>query len=606
MLFKKLGIPALIYLLILSIGFGPAIAHAHGGNSASAQQNEIELAPMSANQVSLQGGSGDFVITLPPEALDKFTTACQLESSPNTTLGDRCSKAAIDVLSSYSFVLSEIAFFASWWVYNYLAPNPFDPAPIYAGNGVTTTVLGEYFGTFDVMNQKAISNEQDWRVGRQQEVIEQSLDVVRKLKKYQLDPSQGKEALELSIEKSKKLLTKLGFSPQGQDWQKQWNQAIQNLTKGDNFDGRSIDFISRNLRSPLYSIFFSTILVAWMTTNSLMNDSVDPYPFPYLNTLLCALTNVESCLVLKVMKSRAVKEQERDATTELLDARHLIQMIENAEAESGLQPSAEAVKLSIPTLNEIPVPQGSDLSPILSRGIHRINRTIASYPYIATVLLITGGWMTFNSVVPNPIDPGPTFQALNLTDAILQEYFSIFELMAQNSTHREELRIARLHNTLLGKTLNLTEFLSPEVSHSPAELKAKFLEIRSSLQEQGLPTNTQEMDTFYKEKTRQINLNQDQVTDFIFKYLRTWGYFGFLTLATVSWMTANTVAPGAIDPYPFVAFNIALTVWITTQGSFIIRIMLRQNDTGVLRRQKLYLQDALKLTELLPADETQG
>jgi uncharacterized membrane protein len=312
---------------------------------------------------------------------------------------------------------------------------------------------------------------------------------------------------------------------------------------------------------------------------------------------------VEFSLILKVMKRRAVKEQHRDATTELLDTRHLIQMIENAESESGGQTSADAMALSIPTLGQIPVPRGSDPSTALSRGVQSINRMISSYPYIVSVLLATGGWLAFNCLAPNPVDPGPSFPALNVTDAIVQEYFSSFEVMAQNSTHTEELRLARLHNTVLDKTLDLTEFLSSGVSHSPDELRSKVLEIRATLQEHGLPTNAQEMDAFYRDRIGQNEANQDRVTDFVAKYLRSWGYLGVLTFVTATWMASNSLVLGAVDPYPFVAFNIGLTIGITTLESFVIRIMLRQNDIGIMRRQKLYWLDALKLTELLPADE---
>jgi uncharacterized membrane protein len=566
-----------------------------------------KLGPSTSPQVSSQASTSEspsdaVSILFPEEELERLSHECQLRKPPSPSLEERCSQGAINVLGSYTFNLCQITFFLSWVIYNALSPEPFDPGPVFAGMGTENTFSAEILGSVDVMAQKLTTNDQVWRAGLQKEVIEQTSDLFKKWKDHQLDPSRGSDALNRSLESSKKLLTELGFfpsdAPSGTNWEEHWDRAIQNREKSAHLRDQVTDFLSQNIRSPQYLLLLTTILATWFIYNSVQSESFDPFPFPILNTALCMATDLQASFIIQVMKRRAAEEKNKDVATELLDIRHLIQIIKKAEAQSAVGAG------NIPTLDQIPASSASDPSTFLNRGARGINRTISSYPYIISSLVLAGAWATFNATAPDNyrIDPAP-YPALNIFNAVAQEYYSSFEVAAQNSSVIEESRLARLHQTLLDKTLKLTHLLSPGVDPSIEELKAKILEVQSSLKEHGLPDKVSDMEDFYKRVTAEHKLGKDSVTDFAARNLRNWRYVGALTFLLAGWATANSLAPGAIDPYPFSYINIVLTIWSTIQESFVIRIMLRQNDIGTKRRENLYLLDAIKLTELLEMAE---
>jgi uncharacterized membrane protein len=59
----------------------------------------------------------------------------------------------------------------------------------------------------------------------------------------------------------------------------------------------------------------------------------------------------------------------------------------------------------------------------------------------------------------------------------------------------------------------------------------------------------------------------------------SWEFIGWFALICAGWMAFNATFKGGFDPYPFLFFNLALTIISTLQSPLILLSQNRQNET---------------------------
>lgn len=67
-----------------------------------------------------------------------------------------------------------------------------------------------------------------------------------------------------------------------------------------------------------------------------------------------------------------------------------------------------------------------------------------------------------------------------------------------------------------------------------------------------------------------------RASDTVTEFCGSWTFVTAFSLLTVFWIIANTVLAFVFDPYPFIFFNLVLTVVSTMQGPLIMMSQNRQ------------------------------
>lgn len=78
-----------------------------------------------------------------------------------------------------------------------------------------------------------------------------------------------------------------------------------------------------------------------------------------------------------------------------------------------------------------------------------------------------------------------------------------------------------------------------------------------------------------------MNLTRAQrAADVVTEFCGSWTFITFFSLLTVGWIALNTALVwfGEFDPYPFIFFNLILTVVSTFQGPLIMMSQNRQME----------------------------
>ncbi|MEI6404728.1 MAG: DUF1003 domain-containing protein [Actinomycetes bacterium] len=106
------------------------------------------------------------------------------------------------------------------------------------------------------------------------------------------------------------------------------------------------------------------------------------------------------------------------------------------------------------------------------------------------------------------------------------------------------------------------------------------------------------------ERTRSLRPSVDsevagRVSERVARFLGSWRFLGWMTLAIIAWIVWNIAAPAdlRIDPFPFLFLTLALSLQASYAAPLILLAQNRQSD-----RDRVQFQEDREQTERLLAD----
>jgi len=318
-------------LLATYLGQSPALAHPPEGAAettivAQPAHQEINIEASAVTQAEATA------LQEPDRAEEN--SGLQLSECPHFKLqskqswSDWFTAQLVYGVGSWNYILSEVVVIISWLTVNSYIPERyrFDPAP-YAALNLIFSFIQEYVGSLQIIAQNVTNAANETQASHHKEVILQSIKLTQLLIELNRQPTVSRQTLLEAVQQARNTLSGVVHEIDLRALEAEYSTNAPRPTFGDNFTS----FLASHMRSWKYLGVLTCLFTGWTIGNGVASNSIDPYPFLYLNIGLSAWIAVQDSITIKLMSHRNKNSFERDKELYLQNIRNLLLLIRTVE-----------------------------------------------------------------------------------------------------------------------------------------------------------------------------------------------------------------------------------------------------------------------------------